>query len=99
MLMEENSWEHVDNRIGSMMHPDEYFWLRNGIKYDYNRIYTNELGCIDFSGRYPDNLIEEISNYEAVASVLAHQIDFDELIMRLGGYSAEEKVAYERYML
>ena len=77
VVWKENSWEHVNNRIGSMMHPDEYFWLRNGIKYDYNRIYTNELGCIDFSGRYPDNLIEEISNYEAVASVLAHQIDFD----------------------
>lgn len=29
----------------------------------------------------------------------AHQIDFNELIMRLGGYSAEEKLAYERYML
>ena len=28
----------------------------------------------------------------------AHQIDFDELIMRLGGYSNEEKLAYERYV-
>jgi ferredoxin--NADP+ reductase len=28
----------------------------------------------------------------------AHQIDFDELIMRLGGYSAEEKLASERYL-
>ena len=28
----------------------------------------------------------------------AHQIDFDELIMRLGGYSAEEMVANERYL-
>jgi NAD(P)H-flavin reductase len=27
----------------------------------------------------------------------AHQIDFDELIMRLGGYAAEEKMAWERY--
>ncbi|HRS23771.1 MAG TPA: glycosyltransferase family 4 protein, partial [Paludibacteraceae bacterium] len=26
---------------------------------------------------YPDNLLEEISNYEAVASVLAHQLSFD----------------------
>jgi len=59
------------------MHPDEYFWLRNGIKYDFTRIFTNDLGCIGFSGRYPDNLIEEISNYEAVASVLAHQLEFD----------------------
>ncbi|MFZ4725208.1 MAG: glycosyltransferase family 4 protein [Paludibacter sp.] len=77
VVWKENSWEHVQQRIGKTMHPDEYFWLRNGIKYDFNRIYTNELGCIDFSGRYPDNLIEEIANYEAVASVLAHQMDFD----------------------
>ncbi|MCQ2346237.1 MAG: glycosyltransferase family 4 protein [Paludibacteraceae bacterium] len=34
-------------------------------------------GCIEFSGRYPDNLLEEIGNYEAVASVLARQLDFD----------------------
>jgi len=27
----------------------------------------------------------------------AHQIDFDELILRLGGYSAEEKLANERF--
>lgn len=77
VVWKDNSWDHVNGQIGKMMHPDEYFWLRNGIKYDYSRIYTNELGCIGFSGRYPDNLIEEISNYEAVASVLAHQLDFD----------------------
>jgi glycogen synthase len=77
IVWRENDWNYVNQRIGSMMHPDEYFWLRNGIKYDFNRIHTNDLGCIDFSGRYPDNLIEEISNYEAVASVLAHQVDFD----------------------
>ncbi len=34
-------------------------------------------GCIEFSGRYPDNLVEEISNYDEVASVLARQLDFD----------------------
>jgi len=77
VVWKENDWHHVNQRIGHMMHPDEYFWLRNGIKYNYSRIYTNDLGCIDFSGRYPDNLIEEISNYEAVASVLAHQMQFD----------------------
>jgi hypothetical protein len=27
----------------------------------------------------------------------AHQIDFDELIMRLGGYKDEEKEAFDRY--
>jgi glycosyltransferase involved in cell wall biosynthesis len=77
VVWKENDWNYVNNRIGSMMNPDEYFLLRNGIKYDFRRIYTNDLGCIDFSGRYPNNLMEEISNYEAVASVLAHQLNFD----------------------
>jgi glycosyltransferase involved in cell wall biosynthesis len=77
VVWKENDWNHVNHRIGHIMHPDEYFWLRNGIKYDFNRIHTNDLGCIDFSGKYPDNLLEEISNYEAVASVLAHQLNFD----------------------
>jgi glycogen synthase len=77
VVWKDNDWEYINQRIGKTMHPDEYFWLRNGIKYNFNRIHTNDLGCIDFSGRYPDNLIEEISNYEAVASVLAHQMDFD----------------------
>lgn len=77
IVWKENNWDYVNERLKGMMHPDEYFNLRNGIRYDFNRIYTNDLGCVDFSGRYPDNLIEEIGNYEAVASVLAHQLDFD----------------------
>lgn len=77
IVWKENDWNYVNQRIGSQMHPDEYFWLRNGIKYDFRRIGTNDLGCVEFSGRYPDNLVEEIGNYEAVASVLAHQLDFD----------------------
>jgi NAD(P)H-flavin reductase len=28
----------------------------------------------------------------------AHQIDFDEMMMRLGGYREEEKKAYERFI-
>ena len=77
IVWKENSWDYVNQRIGKFMSPDEYFHLRNGIHYDYRRIGTNDLGCVEFSGRYPDNLVEEIGNYEAVASVLAHQLDFD----------------------
>lgn len=77
VVWKENAWDHVQRRIGHLMSTDVYFNLRNGIRYDFSRIFTNDLGCIDFSGRYPDNLIEEISNYEAVASVIAHQVDFD----------------------
>lgn len=34
-------------------------------------------GCIEFSGRYPDNLVEEIGNYESVACQLAYTEQFD----------------------
>lgn len=77
IVWKDNDWNYVNQRLGWIMHPDEYFWLRNGIKYDFRRIYTNDLGCVDFSGKYPQNLLEEIGNYEAVASVLGHQMEFD----------------------
>ena len=77
IVWKENSWDYVNQRIGKFMSPDEYFHLRNGLRYDFRRIGTNDLGCVEFSGRYPDNLVEEIGNYEAVASVLAHSLDFD----------------------
>lgn len=77
IVWKDNDWNHVQERLGQFMNPDEYYRLRDGIKYDFRRIGTNELGCVDFSGRYPDNLIEEIGNYEAVASVLANRLDFD----------------------
>lgn len=70
-------WNFVDSRLSGRMSPDFYYHLRNGIKYDFTRIGTDDLGCINFSGKYPDNLLEEISNYEAVASVLAHSLQFD----------------------
>lgn len=34
-------------------------------------------GCIEFSGRYPDNLLEEIGNYEQVAREIAYREQFD----------------------
>jgi len=70
-------WNFVNERFGKSMSPDDYFHLRDHIFYDYHRIGTNELGCISFSGQYPDNLLEEISNYEAAASVIAHSYSFD----------------------
>lgn len=71
------NWDTVNNRIGRLESPDSYYRHREGIQYDFRRIPTNDIGCIDFSGRYPQNLIEEIGNYEAVASVLAHTHEFD----------------------
>jgi glycosyltransferase involved in cell wall biosynthesis len=72
-------WKDVDYHfvMQCTANADDYFHFRNGIRYNFSRIGTNELGCINFSGRYPENLLEEISNYEAVASVLAHSLEFD----------------------
>ena len=77
VIYKDVSYQQVEQVQGNIMHPDEYFYYRDRIRYDFTRIGTNELGCIEFSGRYPDNLLQEISNYEAVAGVLAHSLDFD----------------------
>ena len=59
------------------MDPQLYFDLRDHIYADFNYMNVNDLGCIDFSGRYPDNLLEEINNYSIVAGVIARTVDFD----------------------
>lgn len=71
------NWDYVENRLGKYMDPQLYFDMRNKIYADFNYMYLNDLGCIDFSGRYPDNLIEEINNYSIVAGVIARTIDCD----------------------
>lgn len=69
--------EYVESRIGKVMSPDLYFDLRSNIYADFNYMRLNDLGCIEFSGRYPDNLLEEINNYSIVAGVIARTIPCD----------------------
>ncbi len=71
------SREYVEARIGKLMSPDLYFRLRDNIYADFNYMRTNDLGCIEFSGRYPDNLLEEINNYSITAGVIARTIECD----------------------
>lgn len=71
------SWEYVAGRVGKQMDPQLYYDLRDNIYSDFNYMNTNDLGCIEFSGRYPDNLLEEINNYSIVAGVIARTIPFD----------------------
>ncbi len=71
------SWDYVENRFGYCMHPDEYYQLRDKIYADFSYLHTNDMGCIEFSGRYPDNLLEEINNYSIVAGVIARKENFD----------------------
>ncbi len=71
------NWDYVDSRIGRSMSPQTYFDLRDHIYADFNYMRLNDLGCIEFSGRYPDNLLEEINNYSIVAGVIARTIPCD----------------------
>ena len=64
-------WEVAKSRLEKYMNPEEYYWRRDNIYADFNYIKTNDLGCIEFSGRYPDNILEEINNYSIVAGVIA----------------------------
>ena len=71
------NWDYVQNRIGNIMDPQMYYDLRDHIYADFNYMRTNDLGCIEFSGRYPDNLLEEINNYSIVAGVIARTVPCD----------------------
>jgi glycosyltransferase involved in cell wall biosynthesis len=71
------NWDFVNERLGKSMDPQLYFDLRNHIYADFSYYYTDELGCIGFSGRYPDNLLEEINNYSIVAGVIARTVPCD----------------------
>ncbi|MBP6230805.1 MAG: glycosyltransferase [Paludibacteraceae bacterium] len=75
VVYKEYSEEYMAERLGDKA--NEYLKFRENIRYDFSRIGTNDLGCIHFSGKYPENLVEEIGNYEAVAGILAHSETFD----------------------
>ena len=69
--------EDVEGRIGKVMNPAFYSDLRPHLYADFNYMRLNDLGCIEFSGKYPDNLIEEINNYSIVAGVIARTVPCD----------------------
>lgn len=70
-------WDQVNARLSKYMDPQMYYDMRNRIYADFRYLGTNDLGCIEFSGRYPDNLLEEINNYSIVAGVISRTVDFD----------------------
>ena len=70
-------YDYVKQRLGDKMLPELYYQLRDHIYADFNYRLTDDLGCIEFSGRYPDNLQDEINNYSIVAGVIARQQEYD----------------------
>ncbi|MDY6230251.1 MAG: glycosyltransferase family 4 protein [Prevotella sp.] len=69
--------EQIEERVGNIISADDYYRYRDHIYADLTHIGTNELGCVEFAGGYPENLIEEINNYSAIAGVVARTEDFD----------------------
>ena len=70
-------YDYIKSRLGHLMDPQLYFDLRNHIYSDFSSIYTNDLGCISFSGKYPENIQEEINNYSIAAGVIARKEEYD----------------------
>ena len=71
---------HMDTvgpRMSKYMNPQIYYDYRDHIYADFNYRHVNDLGCMEFSGRYPDNLLEEINNYSIVAGVVARAETYD----------------------
>ena len=59
------------------MNAEQYFRYRDHIYADFSYRHVDDLGCMEFSGRYPDNLLEEINNYSIVAGVIARAEQYD----------------------
>lgn len=68
MVYRDVDYDYVNQRIGHVMDPEEYYQFRNHIYADFTYMHTDDLGCIEFLGKYPDNLFEEINNYSIVAN-------------------------------
>jgi len=68
----------VSSRIVPYTDPED-FWKRVSSEVTGHKLFvqTNNLGMVDFSGRYDHNLLDEIYKYSIVASVIAEENDFD----------------------
>ena len=70
-------YDYVNSRIGAVMTPEEYYRYREHIYGDFSHMHTNDLGCMEFAGGYPENLHDEINNYSIIAGVVARTEEFD----------------------
>ena len=70
-------YNYIDSRVGQIIRPEEYYRYRDNIYGDFTYMNTNDLGCMEFAGGYPENLHEEINNYSIIAGVVARTEEFD----------------------
>lgn len=68
----------VESKIVPYTDPEQFWRLTRSTRYGRSiLVKTNDQGKLDFSGKYGDNLIEEIEKYSIVASVIASENQFD----------------------
>lgn len=68
----------VESKIVPYTDPDQFWRLTRDAMHDTNMLVkTNDQGKLDFSGKYGDDLLEEIQKYAIVASVIASDNSFD----------------------
>ncbi len=68
----------VSSKIVPYTDPEDFWKVVNSEVSGYQMfIETNNNGMVDFSGRYDNNLMNEIQKYAVVASVIAMENDFD----------------------
>lgn len=77
IVWEEVGMDTVSQRLSKYMNPQIYYDYRDHIYADFRYRHVNDLGCMEFSGRYPNNLLEEINNYSIVAGVVARAETYD----------------------
>ena len=68
----------VESKIVPYSDPDDFWRLkRKEVSSDRWYLQTDEEGRLSFSGKYGDDLMDEIARYALVASVIAAENDFD----------------------
>jgi glycosyltransferase involved in cell wall biosynthesis len=68
----------VSSKIVPYTDPEDFWKVVRSEVAGYNLfVRTNSKGMVDFSGRYDNNLMEEIQKYSVVASVIAEENTFD----------------------
>jgi glycosyltransferase involved in cell wall biosynthesis len=77
IVYENPDYGFLCQQLGNKMSTDDYYHYRDCICEDNRYITSGGIGTVDFSGRYPDNLLDEIRNYTAVAAVVARAESFD----------------------
>jgi glycosyltransferase involved in cell wall biosynthesis len=77
IVWREPEWNYLNEELRGRISPEQYYHYRNCIREDNHHIGASGIGTVEFSGRYPDNLLEEIRNYNAVAGVVCRAMDFD----------------------